>query len=497
MHREGIIVERLSFSYPAYAGLPARRLWDGLDLSVGAGETYLLLGASDEGKTTLARILGGLAPRFTGGAIAGEVRAGGTPTIRTPPWDLLERVGLVFQHPDEQIVGTRCDTEVAFALESLGIDRGAMIRAVRDALGRFGLAGFESRNPASLSGGEKKRLLLACLAAVDPAVWVLDEAFEELDLSWRLATLELLREKRRTALLLDSRWAEGYKGRVDRQAVLAGGSVSCVASDTASPLLAAAMDAAGILPPSRRAAPAASPAPLVRVRSLGFAFAGPGAFSLEIDALELPRGAVVALVGPNGSGKSTLARLLCGLLEPTRGGIEIARGGGFARASAAELNRRVAYAFQDPDHQIFLPTVRDELALSLRATGAKGTVADRRIEEAIERFGLPPGGTPPALMSYGERKVLQAAACWLLGRELLILDEADAGLSYRRFSALLADLRSSGAGILLVTHDAALARTAADRVLAMDAGRIVADEGPNGFDAALAAGGLIRTEGRP
>ncbi|MCX7029762.1 MAG: ABC transporter ATP-binding protein [Spirochaetes bacterium] len=492
MDNAGIEITDLSFSYPEYPGLPARSLLDGVDLSVSEGEIGLVLGASDEGKTTLARILGGLVPRFTGGTIGGSVRASGADVRRIPPYDLLERVGLVFQHPDEQIVGTRCDTEVAFALESLGTDRSVMEPRVRDALALFGLSGFEARNPATLSGGEKKRLLLACLGAVDPGVWVLDEAFEELDLSWRLTALDLLRKKGRTALVLDSRWAPVFEGRVDRHAVLSCGSVHGLAADPGSPVLRAAMDASGILPPSRRVAtpPGITPAPYLRARGLSFAFTGTDSFSLEVEGLELQRGAVTALVGPNGSGKSTLARLLCGLYEPARGTIEVDRGGGFAPAAAADLNRLVGYLFQDPDHQIFLPTVHDELALSLRASGTRGIDAERRIGEATERFGLPPGGTPPALMSYGSRKLLQAAACWLLGRDLLILDEADSGLSYRRFLALLAELRAGGAGIMLVTHDAALARAAADRVLALDGGRIVADAGPGRFDAALAVGGL-------
>jgi energy-coupling factor transport system ATP-binding protein len=216
-----------------------------------------------------------------------------------------------------------------------------------------------------------------------------------------------------------------------------------------------------------------------------------------VGALELHKGAVTALVGPNGSGKSTLARLLCGLLAPTRGAVEVDRGRGFAPAAPAELNRLVGYLFQDPDHQIFLPTVEDELALCLRASGTRGADVRLRIDEAIERFGLPPGGTPPALMSYGSRKLLQAAGSWLLGRDLLILDEADSGLSYRRFLALFAELRAGGAGILLVTHDAALARAAADRVLVLDAGHVVADAGFGAFDAALATGGLTAGEGAP
>jgi energy-coupling factor transporter ATP-binding protein EcfA2 len=131
--------------------------------------------------------------------------------------------------------------------------------------------------------------------------------------------------------------------------------------------------------------------------------------------------------------------------------------------------------FQNPDYQIFLPTVFEELALGLRAAGIAQDVIRGRVEEAQRLFHLPPGDMPPALMSYGARKRLQAATYNLLGRRLLILDEIDSGLSYREFMSLISALASSGSGLLLITHDAALARAIAHRVIVIDEGRIVQD----------------------
>jgi energy-coupling factor transporter ATP-binding protein EcfA2 len=276
------------------------------------------------------------------------------------------------------------------------------------------------------------------------------------------------------------------------------------------------MDAAGIVAPDAPRSPASSAGsrPFLRARDLAYAFPGDGAFALRVDGLELERGTVTALVGPNGSGKSTLARLLCGLLVATGGSIEIDRGEGFEPAAPSALNRHVGYLFQDPDRQIFAPTVGDELASALRAV-APGTRRDRdartrvmppgspddRIGDAIARFDLPPVVTPSALMSYGSRKRLQAASVWLLRRDVVILDEADAGLSYRAFLGMLGSLRETGAGLVVVTHDAALARAVAGRVIAMDDGRIVADvrasQPGSSFEAALATGGLADPGGVP
>jgi energy-coupling factor transport system ATP-binding protein len=214
---------------------------------------------------------------------------------------------------------------------------------------------------------------------------------------------------------------------------------------------------------------------VLRLEGLRFRFPGAGAFGLSVDGLELRRGEVCALVGRNGSGKSTLARLLCGLAQPAFGTISMRAGRTLVPATARELQRRVGYMFQNPDYQVFLPTVTEELALGLRAAGMAEDVAERRVREAIDAFGLPPGDTPPALMSYGARKRLQAATYHLLERDLYILDEIDSGLAYDEVLPLIATLAAGGAGLLMITHDAALARAAADRVVVIEEGRIVQD----------------------
>ena len=122
-------VRGLSFCYPDYPGLPAQELFRDLDLKLPRGSMTALLGAPDSGKTTLCRILAGLVPRFSGGALEGTVFLPGGELGERPPFELVEEVGLVFQNPADQLFAPRCDLEVAFALESLGRDR-AEIRAL-------------------------------------------------------------------------------------------------------------------------------------------------------------------------------------------------------------------------------------------------------------------------------------------------------------------------------------------------------------------------------
>ena len=194
-----------------------------------------------------------------------------------------------------------------------------------------------------------------------------------------------------------------------------------------------------------------------------------------MESLEIERGTVCALVGPNGSGKSTLARVLCGLAAPQAGSIRLDDGEGWKAASRGDLTRRVGYLFQNPDHQIYLPTVGEELALGLKGRGLSKSRVDELVEEAVERFSLPGTRAAPALMSYGMRRRLQAAVYWLLDRDMLILDEMDSGLTTRDLAAVMREICRRAACLVLITHDMQFARAAADRIIVLGEGRIVSD----------------------
>ncbi len=474
MAGNGLSIQDLTFRYPSFGNAKERPVLQSLQYCLGTSARGVILGAADSGKTTLARIIAGLIPRFTGGEISGQAGFDAVNILESKPFDLTGRIGMVFQNPNEQLITTRCDTEVAFALESLGVPRGAMREKVDDALEFMGLSRMRARNPATLSGGEKKRLLIACLAAIDPELWILDEAFEELDDYWRSLLLRHLRERRQTALFLDSRWSPLYADSGSRFSMLQGGNISFSTDVAGSPELADALTREGVLlagGPQRSVDSRAEPGAFLTAEAISFRFTDSRDFSIEVENLELQRGEICSLVGKNGSGKSTLAKILCGLLLPMTGDVLIKTGKERRRASPQDLNSHVGYMFQNPDYQIFLPTVEEEIAFGLNADEKR----KESIKEAISIFALPSGETPPALMSYGARKRLQAATYFLLRRDMLILDETDSGLSYRQYLPLIAALASKGAGIILITHDMELARAISDRILQMDGGRIVRD----------------------
>jgi energy-coupling factor transport system ATP-binding protein len=178
--------ENVSFAYrtPA-ATVEALR---GVSFELAQGKTTVVLGANGSGKSTLARLVNGL-------LLPGEgcVEVDGLDTRSADSiWELRRRVGLVFQNPDNQIVGTTVEEDVAFGLENLGLPREEMRDRIAAALEAVGLLGHESREPHTLSGGQKQRLALAGALAMQPRYLVLDEPTSMLDSAGRADVLEVL-----------------------------------------------------------------------------------------------------------------------------------------------------------------------------------------------------------------------------------------------------------------------------------------------------------------
>jgi biotin transport system ATP-binding protein len=184
----------------------------------------------------------------------------------------------------------------------------------------------------------------------------------------------------------------------------------------------------------------------------------------------------IGIVGANGSGKSTLARLLNGLVVPTAGRV-LVDGLDTARKGAA-VRRRVGFVFTDPDAQIVMPTVAEDVAFSLRRSGLDRAARDRRVLEVLARFGLADHADHPAhLLSGGQKQLLALAAVLVTEPAVLVCDEPTTLLdarNARRVGALLEGLPQQ---VVLVTHH--LEQLGGfDRVLVVDEGRVVADGPP-------------------
>jgi cobalt/nickel transport system ATP-binding protein len=200
-----------------------------------------------------------------------------------------------------------------------------------------------------------------------------------------------------------------------------------------------------------------------------------GHVALRDVSFELREGERVALVGPNGAGKSTLLLLLSGLVPPTSGVLRW-RGRVLDAAGRRQLRGRVGLLFQDPDDQLFSPTVWEDVAFGPVQSRLPEAEVRRRVEEALARVGMAHAADRhPHHLSGGEKKRVALATVLAMRPELWLLDEPTAGLDPRGRRELVRSLHALPGTLVVATHDVRLVAELCHRVLVLDAGQLVAD----------------------
>ncbi|HLQ47729.1 MAG TPA: ATP-binding cassette domain-containing protein [Candidatus Dormibacteraeota bacterium] len=467
----------------AYASRPERPALRGVSFELAPGRCLLVVGPSGSGKSTLALAIAGLVPREIPGTVSGSVRLDGSEIRSIAPPALASRVGIVFQDPASQLVMERVEDDVAFGLENRGWPRERMRARVPESLAEVGLAGLELRRSTRLSGGQQQRLALAGVLAPRPRVLVLDEPTANLDpdgATTFFARLAALRSSRSTTIVLVEHRVDAAWPLADLVLALDGdGSpIDLGAPGDVLSRSRTRMTEAGIWMPDepargRRTDPGTPGETLVEAVGVEFGYDRRSPVVHDVD-LALAAGERVALVGPNGSGKSTLGRLLVGLLAPQRGRVLMGSGSP-SRLPAAELARRAGYVFQEPERQFLADRVTDEVALGLRA-GELARVADLmdRLRLPLDKFG----DRSPYRLSGGEQRRLSLACVLVRRPALLVLDEPTFGqdrLGHEALVAILDERLAAGTCVVAATHDERFVADVADRVIALDRGRVIRD----------------------
>ncbi len=518
------------FAYPPLApSLPAVPVLSDLSLEVAAGECVALMGANGAGKTTFCHLLTALAPQMTKGEFGGELLVLGEQVTQCRPGTLAGRVGITFQEVEHQLFNSTVEAEVAWGLEALGMPPAEIEERIHWALAVVGLKVDHSRSPATLSGGQGRRLALAVALAPQPELLVLDEPFSGLDPAGALElqeALEALRGETSAAILMTESNAEMAATLADRVAVLDRGRIGLEGTprevfaqterlkdmEVAVPQLAqlaAAMNARHgtyyhfltvdeaetaledksrnlVFPPhpdknleqrKNQVSHAAATALVFKDLSFSYPDSPP---ALRGISLSIPTGQFVALVGANGSGKTTLTKHTIGLLRPAAGQVWVG-GEEAGELSIGQLARQVGYLFQHPERQIFASTVREEVAFGPRNLGLEPGELEARTEAALARFGLQElSSIPPAVLSYALRRLVTLASVAAMAPSILVLDEPTVGLDAPGRAITLAwahELHAEGGTVILVSHDMTAA-AAAERMVVLDEGEVIADGPP-------------------
>ena len=485
------------------------------------GRVVSLVGANGSGKSTLASLL--CAMRLCDG---GAVRVDGIDPAdgASARREVRRLVGLVRQHPTEQLVSTVVFDEVAFGPRNLGLAPDEVRRRVTSALACVGLEGYDMRDTSSLSGGQQQLLAIAGVLAMEPSYLVLDEASSMLDSSARPAHRALVGR-------LASEMGVGVVQVThdplevlasDRVVIMDRGSVAFDGAPLDLLMGQPALWDATVLPSAsvealRRvcalgfdghpsATPEAAAAWLVRGLAAGRVSADDVRGTLDALVGELPRalsagsgadaglslshvsygydeasyvlrdielsvapGEVLLVAGRSGSGKSTLASVAAGLFEPDAGTVSVR--GRAPRPGDAGI------AFQRPEDQLFCESVRDELAFAPRNMGADESEVTRRIERAAWMVGLDEAlfDRYPFDLSGGQARRVAIASVLALDAAAYLFDEPTAGLDAAGRSQMHALARAcadDGRAVIVISHDLEEWMAEVDRVALLSDGRV-------------------------
>jgi cobalt/nickel transport system ATP-binding protein len=216
-------------------------------------------------------------------------------------------------------------------------------------------------------------------------------------------------------------------------------------------------------------------APSLDVSGLAYAYPDGHQALFGVD-LRIERGERVALLGPNGAGKTTLVLHLNGILTGGAGSVAVA-GLAVGKQNLLEIRRRVGIVFQDPDDQLFMPTVRDDVAFGPANLGVSGSELDDRVHQALDQVGMAEFiDRPPHHLSYGQRRRVAVATVLAMGPEIIVLDEPSSNLDPASRRELAEVLLGLDITLLMVTHDLPYALELCPRSVILSQGVIVADD---------------------
>ena len=409
----------------------------------------ILTGPSGCGKSTLCRALAGFIPDLIDARVEGEIRLDGRSVREADPTAIAARAGLVEQDPDAQICTLNVWQEVAFGPENLCLPTVEIRSRVAWALDVVGIPHLADRKTTTLSGGEKQRLAIASILAMEPEVILLDEPTAHLDPEGSKAVFDLLkvlRDREKKTLIIAEHRLEPLLFLEPRLVVLDEGRLvvrrmTRVREDLVALGLRSSWEVHREPVAPRREGG-------VALKDVTFGY-GRTAL-LDRLSFRMEPGEILGVIGPNGGGKTTLLRLLAGLDRPWSG--KVIRPPGTT----------IGFVFQHPHQQIFEQTVRGEFAI-------EGIRDEEDLFKGLAEARLTGlADVPPHTLSLGEQRRLTVATALVHDPDLILLDEPFIGQDRHNAAWAIARIlaaRQRGAHTVLVSHDIPLVTTLCDRLL--------------------------------
>lgn len=498
---------------------------DGVTLEIAQGSFVAVLGHNGSGKSTLAKHLNALLVPSSG-----QVWVAGLDSREaTNTWAIRKTCGMVFQNPDNQIVATMVDEDVAFGLENMGIPSGEIAQRVEAALAAVGMSAHKTDMPAQLSGGQKQRVAIAGIIAMRPQVVVFDESTAMLDPVGRRDIMHIIHELKAggiTVVLITHFMDEAIQA--DRVIVMDKGRVviddtptavfsqpdilkACslelpVVTELAHRLLAGGYNLpAGILTTAQLVAgiqaslPPTAMTPTETTTPLTTKKPAPTQLALQLKNLthtynpgtpfqkhaltdmniDIAQGSFTAIIGHTGSGKSTLIQHLNSLIKPTAG--QVLFKGADINADPKQLKtirQQIGLVFQYPEYQIFEETIYKDVAYGPKNMGLGEADIQIRVEQALRLVGIAPAlyHQSPFELSGGQKRRVAIAGILAMKPSVLVLDEPTSGLDPQGRHEIMEQIKAlheqTGTTIVLVSHSMEDVAKYADQIVVLNQGKV-------------------------
>ena len=535
---ETISVQDVTFTYGsegADVSAPAEPALENLSLEIERGSYTAILGANGSGKSTLAKLIDIIEVPDSGRIVV----FGKDTADDSLFWQIREKSACVFQNPDNQIVGTIVEEDVAFGPENLGIKLPELRERVDQAMKDVGIYELRLREASGLSGGQKQKLAIAGALAMRPEVLILDEATAMLDPRSRdefLAVAEDMRRKKGLTLITithdmseamrcgriiilskGKKAAEGTPPKIFADvelekyglrrpvairfayelARLAGRTLTeedltgearlrerlvKILSDPSlkeDPDLPETGPDNGTISERRK---------IMSVKDLFSSYDGGRTFAIKNVNLDVYEGEILGIVGESGCGKTTLISHLNSILKPSSGEIEIYPEDGVTlrctqKKDVQRIRQTVGLVFQYPEYQLFEETVYKDICYGLRKMKLSADEQKDRAVKAAKAVGLEKEvlRRNPFELSGGQKRRAAIAGVLAMRPKILVLDEPASGLDpagREEMFALINSLREAGTTIIIVSHNMDEAAAYCDRICCIRDGEIKVTETP-------------------
>lgn len=466
-----VSLQKVRFSYDG------GKTWilDGIDLEIAYGQRIAIIGKNGSGKSTLSKIIAGLSSPDSGIVTLCGIKVFEANNVDSKAYQKArESIGALFQSPEDQIVTTVVEDDVAFGLENLCASKEFMKKNISNALRAVNMENHRFSDPSNMSGGQQQRVAIASSIATKSKLLVLDEPTSMLD-SCAKEDVNKLFDKLQTSgtTIVQVTHKISECKNADRILMLENGKlrdVSLLKLDEffteKSPAVIESKSMTENVENSNTA---------IEISNLRLSYSKNQTPILCDYSLSVKSGEIVAIMGKNGCGKSTLAKAICALIKYDSGsicvnGIKISEK--TSKSQMREIRKNIGYVMQLPEQQLFAQTVFEDVAYGPKNFGLEGRELHSRVLSALKSLHIEHlAQKSPFELSGGQQRLAAIAGILACNPKILVLDEPTAGLDFEYAKIvlkILSDLHNKGVTIIVITHDLNEAKALGARIVTLD-----------------------------